>query len=30
LEHVLAVCKSAALDPETGCIAVDSLTNLLM
>lgn len=30
LEHVLAVCKNAAMDPDTGCIAVDSLTNLLM
>ena len=27
---MLAVCKSAATDPNTGCIAVDSLTNLLM
>ena len=27
---MLAVCRTAANDPDTGMIAVDSMTNLLM
>lgn len=30
LEHVLKVCESAMKDEQTGCVMVDSLTNLLM